>query len=121
MSNNKESKKTATTYNLVIYITIVLAALKLDGHLNIPWVIVVSPVLFILALGVITAIIALITMSMLGIIKIRNSIKENSYGKHLYNKHASGTAIHWDYRTQSFYDAAGNKIDNTIEDEEEQD
>lgn len=121
MSNNKESKKTAAAYNLVIYITIVLAALKLDGHLNISWVVVVSPVLFNLAIVVVSAIIALITISMLGIVKIRNSIKENSCGRHLYNKHVSGNPIYWDYKTKSFYDVVGNKIDNIIEDEEEQD
>lgn len=118
MSNNKEAKKSILTYNIAIFITIILAALKLDGRINITWMVVITPIIIDVALGLV---ITFVVMLWLGIMKIRNSIKENSYGKHLYNKHASGTAIHWDYRTQSFYDAAGNKIDNTIEDEEEQD
>ena len=121
MSNNKERKESTTVYNLVIYITIILAALKLDGYINIPWLIVISPVLLNLAIGLIMGIIGLITVLLLWIFKIRAAVKENSYGKHLYNKRTSNNPIYWDYKTKSFYDVVGNKIDNTIEDEEEQD
>ena len=117
MSNNKENKKITFTYNIAILITIILAALKLDGCINITWMVVIAPIIIDVALGLV---ITLIIMIWFGIMKIHESIKENNYGKHLYNKHTSGNPIYWDYKTQSFYDAAGNKIDNTIEDEEEQ-
>ena len=118
MSNNKETKKFIFTYNIAIFISIILAALKLDGHLDIPWIVVIVPIIIDVALGLV---ITFVIMLWLGIMKIRESIKENSYGKHLYNKRTFGNPIYWDYKSQSFYDVAGNRIDNTIEDEEEQD
>lgn len=116
MSNNKETKKSIFTYNIAIFITIILAALKLDGHLDIPWIVVIVPIIIDVALGLV---ITFVVMLWLGITKIRESIKENSYGKHLSNNHTYGNAIHWDYKTQSFYDAAGNKIDNTADEEQD--
>lgn len=101
------------TYNIAIIITIILAVLKLDGCLNITWIGVIAPIIIDVALGLI---ITFVVLLWLGITKIRDSIKENSYNKHTY-----GNPIYWDYKSQSFYDVAGNKIDNTIEEEEEQD
>ena len=116
MSNNKETKKNTSTYNIAIFITIILTALKLDGHIDIPWMVVIVPIIINVALELV---ITLIIMIWFGIMKIHESIKENSYGKHLYNKHTSGNPIYWDYKSQSFYDVAGNRIDNTVENEEQ--
>lgn len=118
MNNNKETKKYAAAYNVTIYVTLIFAALKLDGHLDIPWMIVVAPVILNLALKMVGA---LIGAFVLGIVKIYVTVRENKRGNHLRTNRAYGSAIHWDYKTKSFYDAAGNKIDNIIEDEEEQD
>lgn len=113
MSNNKENKRITFTYNIAIFITIILAALKLDGYFNITWMVVIAPIIIDVALGLV---ITLIVMIWFGVMKIHESIKENSYNKHTFDN-----PIYWDYKSQSFYDVAGNRIDNTIEDEEEQD
>ena len=116
MSNNKETKKTTFTYNIAIFITVILAALKLDGHLDIPWIVVIVPIIIDVALGLI---ITFVIMLWLGIAKIHDSIKEKSHDRDFYNKHTSSNPIFWDYKTKSFYDAAGNKIDNTVDEEQD--
>lgn len=114
MNNKNTEKHTTFGYNIAIFITIILAALKLDGHLNIPWIVVIVPIIIDVAFGLI---ISLIVMLWLLLTKIKDALSYNTYN----STRAYGSAIHWDYKTQSFYDATGNKIDNTVENEEERD
>lgn len=111
--NNKETKKHTTFgYNIAIFITIILAALKLDGHLNIPWIVVIVPIIIDVAFGLI---INLIIMLWLLLTKIKAALSYNTYN----SMRTYGSAIHWDYKTQSFYDATGNKIENPIEEKQD--
>lgn len=116
--NNKENKKVTFTFNIALVITLVLAALKLDNILSVGWVIVILPIVINISLGLIIIILVMLWMLFL---KIRDSIKEMKYSKLVCNNRTYGSAIHWDYKTQSFYDTAGNKIENTVENKEEHD
>ena len=117
--NNKENKKstfTFNTFNIALVITLVLAALKLDNILSIGWVIVILPIVIDVALGFIITILVMLWML---ILKIRDSIKEMKYSKLICNNRTYGSAIHWDYKTQSFYDTAGNKIEYPNKEEQD--
>lgn len=109
MSNNssKEAKVTFGGYKIAIIFSIILAALKLDGVLDITWMIVILPILVDIALGIINYVVVLIIAL---IMRIRD---------YSYNNCSYGEAIHWDYKTQNFYDTAGNKVGNDIEEEQE--
>ena len=114
--NNKENKKVTFTFNIALVITLVLAALKLDNILSIGWIIVILPIVIDVSLGLIITILVMLWML---ILKIRDSIKEMKYSKLVCNNRTYGSAIHWDYKTQSFYDAAGNKIEYPVGEEQE--
>lgn len=116
--NNKENKKVTFTFNIALAITLVLAALKLDNVLSIGWIIVILPIVVDVSLGLI---ITVLVMLWVLLIKIRDGIKEMKYNKLICNNRTYSSAIHWDCKTQNFYDAAGNKIGNAVENEEEQD
>lgn len=116
--SNKENKKVTFTYSIAIVITLILAALKLDGYLNISWLTVILPIIIDVVLGLL---ISLIVLLWLAVEKIREAIRKNNYEKLLYNARTSVNSIYWDYKTQSMYDSAGNKIDDTAENNEEQD
>jgi len=114
--NNKENKKVTFTFNIALVITLVLAALKLDNILSIGWIIVILPIVIDVSLGLIITILVMLWML---ILKIRDSIKEMKYSKLVCNNRTYGSAIHWDYKTQSFYDAAGNKIEYPNKEEQD--
>ena len=113
MSNNssKETKVTFGGYKIAIIFSIILAALKLDGVLDITWMIVILPILVDIALDIIIYVVVLI-------ITLIMRIRENNHN-YSYNNCSYGEAIHWDYKTQNFYDTAGNKVGNDIEEEQE--
>ena len=116
--SNKENKKVTFTYSIAIFITIILAALKLDGYLNISWLTVILPIIIDVILGLL---ISLVVLLWLAVVKIREVIRKNNHEKLLYNARTSVNSIYWDYKTQSMYDSAGNKIDDIAEDDGEQD
>ena len=111
MNNKNTERRNTFGYNIAIFITIILAALKLDGHLDIPWIVVIVPIIIDVAFGLI---ISLIVMLWLLLTRIKDALGYNTYN----STRAYGSAIHWDYKTQNFYDAAGNKIGNAVENEE---
>lgn len=113
MSNdcNKEAKVNFNGYKIVIIFSLILAALKLDGVLDITWMIVILPILVDIALGIVTCVlVCIITLVM--------KINENNHNDSNNNCNY-GKAIYWDYKTKNFYDAAGNKVGNDIEEEQE--